>query len=359
MYLLTQGRLNEAEESCRFAIERGVRDGHGDLPVAGWPYLAMARIALERYRLEEAQAYLDDGLRIGRPGDLGDLLRAGRYARAHLAAARGHRGVPVGTRDGAVEILRDTKRIVDAMDDPYLAGELAWWWAAVCLNTGDLQCARTKLADLEKQCAATRHANLLIARDWLAPGLLCAEGRYDEALAELAEAIHRARRAKSAGALVRLLALQAVALAATGEPQAARSALWEAVKLGAPGGYTRRWLDAGPSIVPLLRDARVKGDISQAMLPYLDSLLDACRSAFGETARPSARQLAGEMLEPLTPRELEIVRLICAGHSGPEIAEELVLAYNTVRKHISNIYGKLGVRSRTQAIARVQELNLL
>ena len=51
--------------------------------------------------------------------------------------------------------------------------------------------------------------------------------------------------------------------------------------------------------------------------------------------------------------------LICAGHSGPEIARELVLAYNTVRKHISNIYSKLGVRSRIQAIARVRELGLL
>jgi len=363
MYLLTQGRLNEAEDTCRCAIERGVRDGHGNLPVAGWPYVAMARIELERYRLEEAQAYLDDGLRIARPGDLGDLLRAGRYVRAHLAAIRGNRGVPVSTQDDAVEILRDTKRIVDAMDDPYLAGELAWWWTTVCFNTGDLIGARQKLADLEKQCAATRHANLLTARDWLIPGLLCAEGRYDEALAELAEAIHRARTANSAGALLRLLALQAVALERTGKPQAARSALQEAVNLGAPGGYVRRWLDAGPSIVPLLRDAREKGSVPQALLPYLDSVLDACQSAFGEAAREPAGMPTGvpvgAMLDPLTPRELEIVRLICAGYSGPEIAEELVLAYNTVRKHISNIYGKLGVRSRTQAIACARDLGLV
>jgi LuxR family maltose regulon positive regulatory protein len=369
MYLLTQGRLNEAEESCRSAIERGLRDGHGDFPVAGWLHVAMARIELERYRLEEAEAYLDDGLRIARPGDLGDLLRAGRYVKAHLAALRGNRGVPVGARadrNDAVEILRNTKRIVDAMDDPYLAGELAWWWTTVCLNTGDLISARTKLADLEKKCAATRHANLLMARDWLTPGLLCAEGRYDEALAELAEAILRARTGNSGGALVRLLALQAVALDATGKPQAARSVLREAVNLGAPGGYIRRWLDVGPSIAPLLRDTRDADNTPRALYPYLDSLLDACRSAFGEAAHKPARRPEGpptgpsngEMFDPLTLRELEIVGLMCSGHSGPEIARELVLAYNTVRKHISNIYGKLGVRSRTQAIARVHELNL-
>jgi LuxR family maltose regulon positive regulatory protein len=352
MYLIVQGRLNEADESCRSAIERGLHEGHGDLPVAGWPHVAMARIELERYRLEVAQAYLDDGLRIARPGGQGELLRAGRYLCAHLAAARGN-------QDGAVEILQDTERIIDAMDDPYLTGELAWQWATVCLNTGDLHGARTKLADLDKMCTATRHANLLIARDQLTARLLWAEGRYDEALAELAEAIARVRASNSTGQLVRLLAVQAVALAATGKREPARAVLREGLALGARGGYIRRWLDAGPSIAPLLRDVRDEGNTPQALHPYLDALLDACRSAFGDAALQPARQLAGDMLDPLTARELEVVRLICAGHSGPEIAKELVLAYNTVRKHISNIYSKLGVRSRTQAIARVQELNLL
>jgi LuxR family maltose regulon positive regulatory protein len=348
MYLIVQGRLNEADGTCRSVIERGVRDGHGDLPAAGWPHVAMARIELERYRLDRAEVYLDDGLRIARPGGLGELLCAGRYLRAHLAAARGN-------QDGAVEILQDTERIVDAMDDPYLTGELAREWTTVCLNIGDLNGARIKLANLEEMCAATRHADLLSARDWLTARLLCAEGRYDEALAKLAEAIHQARVSNSAGVLVSLLALQAVALDATGKREPTRSVLREAANLGAPGGYVRRWLDAGPSIAPLLRDAREKGNTPQVLHPYLDLLLDACRSKFGD----AALQPAGETLDPLTARELEIVRLICAGHSGPEIAKELVLAYNTVRKHISNIYSKLGVRSRTQAIARVHELNLL
>jgi LuxR family maltose regulon positive regulatory protein len=89
MYLIVQGRLGEAEHACRSMIERGLRDGYGDLPAAGWPHVAMARIELERDRLEEAEAYLDDGLRIARPGGQGELLRAGRYLGAQLAAARG------------------------------------------------------------------------------------------------------------------------------------------------------------------------------------------------------------------------------------------------------------------------------
>ena len=157
------------------------------------------------------------------------------------------------------------------------------------------------------------------------------------------------------GELIHLLALKALALDALGDRLPARTALREALASGAPGGYVRRWLDAGPGIEPLLRDLRSDGDTPQAYLPYLDSLLDACRSAFGESTQPQPE----ELLDPLTPRELEIMRLIGKGYSNPQIAGELVVTVNTVKKHTSNIYGKLGVRSRTQAIARAHELNLL
>jgi len=100
---------------------------------------------------------------------------------------------------------------------------------------------------------------------------------------------------------------------------------------------------------------RDKGNTPQALHPYLDALLDACRSAFGDVPL----QPAGDMLDPLTARELEVLRLICAGYSNPEIAGELVVTVNTVKKHAGNIYGKLGVRSRTQAAARAHDLGLV
>jgi len=348
MYMLVQGRLNEAEGLCRSAIDRAVSEGHGDFPAAGSLYITMARINLERNHLDEAGVYLNAGLRIARPGGFGEAVRTGRYLRAHLVAAG-------GDLDAAADIFQDTERIVNAMDDPYLTGELNWEWAKLCLKAGDLDAAREKLHILEEKIAATQHANLLLGRMWLFPRLLCAEERYEEVLTALEESIHHARAVNSNGELIRLLALRAVALEALGDRMPARSALHEALSLGAPGGYILRWLDAGPGLGPLLRDLRGDRGTSQASHAYLDALLDACRVAFGESTRPQP----GELLDPLTPRELEILRLICAGHSGPEIARELVLAYNTVRKHISNIYSKLGVRSRTQAIARAHELNLL
>jgi LuxR family maltose regulon positive regulatory protein len=348
MYMLLQGRLNEAEELCRSAIERAVSEGHGDVPAAGSLYVTMARINLERYHLDEAEVYLNTGLRIARPGGFGEAVRTGRHVRAHVAAAR-------GDLDAAEELFEDTAQIVNAMDDPYLIGELNSEWAKLCLKAGDLDAAREKLHILEEKIVATQHANLLLWRRGLFPRLLCAEERYEEALIALDESIGQARDVNCHGELIYLLALQALALDALGDRLPARSVLQEALALGSPEGYIWRWLYAGPGIEPLLRDLRNDRDTSRAFQPYLDALLDGCHAAFGESTPPQPE----ELLDPLTPRELEILRLIGKGYSNPEIASELVVSVNTIKKHTSNIYGKLGVRSRTQAIARAHELNLL
>jgi len=349
MYMLIQGRLTEADEFCRSSINRANHEGHGDFPAAGWLHIAKARIALEQGCLDEAEMYLRDGLRIARPGGFSEAVRSGRYIRARLAAAR-------GDQDTAENILQDTAQIVNAMDEPYLTGELNWQWAIHYLNTGDLDAAREKLQILDEKAVATQHANLLLWQGWLFPRLLFAEKRYSEALTTLRESIHSARAMNSNGELIHLLALQAMSLAALGEQTSARVALQEALTLGAPEGYVWLWLNAGPEIGPLLRDMRVASDTPKDIHPYLDSLLDACQVTFGETMLLHQQ---GELLDPLTPRELEIMHLIGKGYSNPEIASELVVTINTIKKHTSNIYGKLGVRSRTQAIARARELNLL
>jgi LuxR family maltose regulon positive regulatory protein len=348
MYMLVQGRLNEADRLCRSTIDRAVDEGHGDFPATGWLYITMARIELERGHLNEAEAILNIGLRIARPGGFSEAVRSGRYLLAHLAAARNN-------LDAAVDIFRDTEQIVYAMNEHYQIGELNWQWAVLCLKAGDLDAAREKFKILDEKIAVTQHANLLLWRGWLFPRLLYAEKRYREAIIALNESICHAQALNSNGELIRLLALQAVVLDALGERMPASAALREALALGAPEGYILRWLDAGPAIEPLLDNLRGNGDTPQTSLPYLDSLLDACQVTFIEPVRTQP----GEMSDPLTPRELEIMRLICNGYSNPEIASKLVVTINTVKKHTSNIYSKLGVSSRTQAIARVHDLDLV
>jgi LuxR family maltose regulon positive regulatory protein len=348
MYMLIQGRLTEAEALCRSAIDRAEREGHAEFPAAGSLYITMARIELERNQLEDAEANLNNGLRIARPGGFIEAERTGRYIRAQLAALR-------GDLEAAVNILEDLERIVTAMDEPYVLGELSWQWAAYYIKTGDLEAAREKLQILDEKIALTKHANLLLWRGWLFPRLLVAEGRYQEAGAVLDESIRRARVANSNGELVHLLALQAVVLDALGERFHAHASLLEGMVLGAPENYIWRWLDAGPGLTPLLRDMRVDGETPQALRTYLDSLLNACRTTYSEPIQPQT----GMLTDLLTPREVEILRLICQGYSNPKIANQLVVTVNTIKKHTSNIYGKLGVRSRTQAMARAHELDLI
>jgi len=348
MYLLIQGRLNEAERLCHSYIDRAIREGHGDFPATGWLHIAMARMNLERGRLDEAEVYLRDGLRIARPGGFSEAVRSGRYLRVRLADAR-------GDFDAAEKILHDTARIINAMDEPYMTGELNWQWAIHYLNAGDPDAAREKLQILDEKATATQHANLLLWLGWLSPRLMCVEGRYKDALTALEESIGRARAGNSHGELIHLLALQAIALDTSEDYIQARSALREALELSATEGYIWLWLNSGPEIEPLLRELKADSDTPQELHPYLDSLLDACQVTFGELSQP----LQSKLLDTLTPRELEIMHLISEGYSNPEIANKLVVTLNTIKKHTSNIYGKLGVRSRTQAIARAHELNLL
>ena len=348
MYLLIQGHLNEAEQLCRLAIDRAVSEGHGDFPAAGSLHIAMARLKLERNLLNEAEVYVRDGLRIALPGGFGEAERTGRYIRAHLAAAR-------GDLDAAADIILDTAKIVNAMHDPYLTGELNWQWAALCIKAGNLDTAREKLHVLEDMTAATQHANLLLWQGWLSPRLLFAEQRFEEALVALDGSIQQARQAKSRGELIRLLALLAVILDQSGEQMAARIALIEALSLGATGGYIWRFIEAGQGLTPILQDLSMHGDLPEKEKPFLHSVLDAYRDAFGEWGELKS----GALQDPLTPRELDILRLVGKGYSNAAIASELVITINTVKKHTSNIYSKLGVRSRTQAIARAQQLDLV
>jgi LuxR family maltose regulon positive regulatory protein len=190
---------------------------------------------------------------------------------------------------------------------------------------------------------------------WLSPRLLYAEEHFEEALSNLDESIGITRSRKSYGELVHLLGLQAVLLDRLGERKLAHTALGEALAIGAKGGYIWRFLEIGPGLIHLLQDLSPKSELPKVNTPYLNSLLDAIKDTFGE----STVSQPGDLPETLTSRELDIMRLICKGYSNPEIASELVITLNTVKKHTSNIYSKLGVRSRTQAIARAQQLNLL
>jgi len=145
--------------------------------------------------------------------------------------------------------------------------------------------------------------------------------------------------------------LQALALFASSahKPQAL-AALERALVIGEQGGYIRLFVDEGEPMVALLRQANARGIAPD----FVTTLLSAC----GEQVKdPSSR--AFPLAEPLTERELAVFRLLVRGLSNAEIAQELIITVGTVKRHVNSIYGKLGVQSRAQAIARAQVLSVL
>jgi LuxR family maltose regulon positive regulatory protein len=141
--------------------------------------------------------------------------------------------------------------------------------------------------------------------------------------------------------------LQALALQACGDGERALAALGRALTLAEPGGYVRIFTDEGVPMGELLLKAIASGVVAS----YASELLAALEE---ETKPPSS-----SLIEPLSERELEVLRLLTTSLSSTEIAQELFISVNTVRSHIKSIYGKLNVHRRRDAVQRARELGLL
>jgi LuxR family maltose regulon positive regulatory protein len=156
------------------------------------------------------------------------------------------------------------------------------------------------------------------------------------------------------GSVVEILMLRALALEAQGNRTSALSTLERALLLAAPEGYIRLFVDEGAPMLALLRLAHARSRVPG----YVATLLRVFEEQH-VSALPPPSPRPGSLVEPLTEREREVLRLLLAGASNREIARRLVLSVNTVKRHVYNLCGKLGVQSRTQAIARARALNLL
>jgi len=153
---------------------------------------------------------------------------------------------------------------------------------------------------------------------------------------------------------LKVMILQAVALQAHGDRDAAVLRLLDALALAEPGGFIRSFVDEGSPMARLLHAAA-----PHARMPdYIAKLL----TAFGAGEQPREGTSGGShsqpLIEPLSQRELEVLRLISQGLSNHEIAERLFLALDTVKGHNRRIFGKLQVQRRTEAVARARELGL-
>jgi LuxR family maltose regulon positive regulatory protein len=305
-------------------------------------YVGMAGPLYEWNDLDEARRCALEGIRLSELGGFSAYELFGHVLLARVCKAQ-------GDRDGADEMLLHAEQLRRGRDYALVVALAAELRTQLWLAQGNLGAASrwAQERDLGPGAAldsAREIEQMAVAR------VLIAQREPDKALSRLAWLLEAAERAGRMGSVIKMSALRALGFEAQDNLTGALHALERALSLGEPEGYVRTFLDEGEAMASLLRRALSKGIAPN----YVARLL----AAFGEEVILTS-PIMDALVEPLTERELEVLRLIVAGLSNPEIAEELVIAVSTVKSHVNHIYGKLGVGNRVEAVTRARDLGLL
>ena len=185
-----------------------------------------------------------------------------------------------------------------------------------------------------------------------------AKGDVSAALAALGPVRRHAEAKGWEDERLRVMVLQALALQAHGEKDEAAQLLGDALALAEPGGFIRIFVDEGVPMARLLSEAAARGIMPDYTARLLAAFEAEAQKSEEESYLPPAR-LAQPLTEPLSQRELEVLRLIAQGLSNREISERLFLALDTVKGHNRRIFGKLSVQRRTEAVEKARSLNIL
>jgi LuxR family maltose regulon positive regulatory protein len=355
---ILQGRLGAAAHTYGQAmLVTPVQERLQTLVSSADYYFGMGDLLREWNRLDEAEQHLTQGMDLT-GGSLtvdAEALSLGYTALTRLQQAQGNFQVAMATLSAFAE-LAEQRHFV-----PRLLAQAKAVGAEFELAHGNLAAAERWLMesglsvdDGEPRFPSER-AYLSLARVRIAQGRAKPAGTdLQDALHVLARLLRNAERDARGGSVIEILILQALALQAQQQQALALAVLQRVVALAEPEGYTRLFLDEGPPMLALLRLAQTQG-----LAPhYITSLLLASdERPPASTALPIPH--SAMLVEQLTERELEVLQLIAAGASNEEIAEQLVISIGTVKRHVSNIFGKLTVSSRTQAVARAQAIGLL
>jgi LuxR family maltose regulon positive regulatory protein len=230
-----------------------------------------------------------------------------------------------------------------AQGDVYAAAQ---WTTAAGLSPDDEP-------DYPREPAYLVLARVLLAKDDAGPARTLLQRLLDAAASQ-----------GRTGSIIEIQALRARALAACGDHASALGTLAEALALAGPQGYVRVFADEGAPMHPLLVQLSAarpdQQHVARRIDPgYLAALLRSCGQADAVPPQRRAAAAPPGLVEPLTDRELEVLRLLAAGKSNQRIARDLVVALDTVKKHVTHILGKLGVGNRTEAAARARQLGLI
>ncbi len=324
-------------------------------PAAGLLYVGLGEILYEQNDLVAAEEHLRLGLALGQRGGDVKILLPGHIALAHLEQTWGQTG-------RAEETMALAARM---MPSPFLAAAQARLALGCGTRVEAERWAREEGPDLATPASQAREFELAtLARLNITRGDFAAADDLADRLYERAELDGRT------GGMAEALILRALIAGARGgavDAVRAADALARSLEMVAAEGAQRAYLDEGPPMIALLtalRDEARRGArrLTSEASAHLDKILASAPER--SEAQPQASQATtsdanATLPEPLTPRELEILRLIDAGMSNREIAERLFVSVGTIKTHTHRAYAKLDVTGRTQALARARAVGLL
>ena len=355
------GRLKQAMASLKEAAQLAIREDGRQVPVAGYAYVYMGGIHREWNDLETAASYSLNGI---------DLCKRVGYLMDQAVGYTTLTRVKLAQRDweGAQIAIQEAKKLSQMMhayvyvrrwvEDCQIrlwagqgnTAEISRWVQESGLSTED---ELTFLRDIE---------HLILARALVALGRGQAGSLYlKDALTLLPRLLNMTQSAGWIGKTIEVLVLQALALQAKGERESALMALEKGLTIAKPEGYLRTFIDEGEPMVELLQLAKSQGiysDYVEDLLSVFDVTTLVQRQMMPSGGSTSVNGIS-RMAEPLSKREFEVLRQLNTDLSGPEIAQELMVALSTVRYHTNNIYGKLSVHNRREAVNRGKQLGLL
>ena len=369
---VTQGRPHQAAARYRQTMQEIEAAGVQGPPIVANIYASLAQLYREWNDLEAAMTYAQKAIALGEERNFPDGLFQGYLVLGQLQ--QGH-----AEFDAAMQSFQEAERIIRRAQTPQWTVSLTAYQTRLWLRQYQDDDDRNKLQaalgwmyssalgiDWRQQVATAflpshppDFTHLTLAR------LFMAQGNLDESLDLLNWLYPKANAAGRNRSVVEILMLQAITLDQKGDQSQAYAALADALTLAEPAGYIRLFADEGPGVRNLLfMFCRQPTDIHQA---YLDALLLACEeveqnspTSTVESQSPAAKRVSNQaLIEPLSERELEVLGLVADGLSNREIADTLIISIGTVKRHVTNIHGKLGVRSRTQAIARANDVGIL
>jgi LuxR family transcriptional regulator, maltose regulon positive regulatory protein len=349
-----QGKLDAALRTYREGLRLATEGGHLSIYHAGEAHVGIAQVLYQRNQLDEAFQHATKGVELCR-----QVIELTELDVALVGLAWIHQAM--GDPHAALEAMNEACRIYPRPDVTSLGFPAQSERARLLLALGRVEEAArwTREHGLTAQDEVSypqERDHLVLAR------VLLAQGQADHALGLLERLDALADSQRRAGSLIGIRALRALALQAAGNHQDAVSLLAATLALAQPEGYVRVFADEGPPMAALLRSligARQRGRAatgSGAATEHLHQIIQAfpAKAPAGDTIPVPAG-----LIEPLTDRELEVLRLLAAGRRNRDIAQDLVVTQETVKKHLSHIFDKLGATNRTQAVAHARKLGLI